>query len=286
MRRVEGLKELAGDYGALLCDVWGVLHNGIAAFPAAVDAIARFRAAAGPVILVTNAPRPSAPIRAQLSGLGVPESAYDGLVTSGDVTRRLIAARPGVRLLHIGTDRESTFYEGLDVVFAGEADAELISCTGLYEDATETPEDYRPLLTRLAARGLPMVCANPDLVVERGDRLVYCAGSLARLYAELGGEAILVGKPHRPIYEAAEALVAALGGRNPLAVGDGLLTDIRGAVDNRVPALFIAGGIHAHEFGPPAAPDPARIAARLAAEKLTAVAYMPKLAWDRASEPA
>ncbi len=126
MRRIHGLSGLIGEYDSLLCDVWGVLHNGVAAFPAAVDAIARFRRAAGPVVLITNAPRPSAPIRAQLKELGVPDDAYDGLVTSGDVTRRLIAERPGVRLFHIGPERDLSFYEGLDVVFAAEAEAELI----------------------------------------------------------------------------------------------------------------------------------------------------------------
>ncbi len=146
MRRVHGLQVLAGEYDALLCDVWGVLHNGVAAFPAAVDAITRFRRVAGPVVLVTNAPRTSQPIRAQLQQLGVPDDAYDGLVTSGDVTRRLIAERPGVRILHVGPERDLSFYEGLDVALAPEAEAEIICCTGLLDDNIETPEDYRALL--------------------------------------------------------------------------------------------------------------------------------------------
>jgi HAD superfamily hydrolase (TIGR01459 family) len=282
MRRIHGLSGLIGEYGSLLCDVWGVLHNGVAAFPAAVDAIARFRRAAGPVVLITNAPRPSAPIRAQLKELGVSGEAYDGLVTSGDVTRRLIAERPGVRLFHIGPQRDLSFYEGLDVVFAAEAEAELLSCTGLFDDTVETPADYRPLLERLLRRGLPMVCANPDIVVERGDRLVYCAGALARLYDELGGEAILVGKPHAPIYAAAKRQIAELGGSRPLAIGDGLATDIRGAVDNGIPALFVTGGIHAADFGPVLEPDGERVASRLKAEGLAAVAYVPALVWDGA----
>ena len=279
MRRVAGLKELVGDYDSLFCDVWGVLHNGVAAFPPAVDAITRFRDT-GPVILITNAPRPSGPVRQQLRKLGVPDTAYDGLVTSGDVTRALIAERPGARLFHIGPERDMTFYEDLDVTLAPEAEAKLVSCTGLFDDDAETPDDYRALLMRLVDRGLPMICANPDIVVERGERLVYCAGALAQLYTELGGEAVLVGKPHRPIYDAVRALIAERDCIRPLVIGDGLPTDIRGAVDNGLPALFVTGGIHAADFGPPDAPDGARVAARLAAEGLSAIAYIPALVWD------
>lgn len=282
MRRVGGLKELTGEYQALLCDVWGVLHNGVAAFAAASDALARFRREVGPVVLLTNAPRPAGLIAAQIRGLGVPDEAYDTIVTSGDVTRDVIAARPGVKLLHIGAERDLSFYEGLDATLVEEDAAELVSCTGLFDDTVEAPEDYRALFERLVARGLPMVCANPDLVVERGGTLVYCAGALARLYAELGGEAKLVGKPHAPIYTAAAERLAALGAGPALAIGDGLPTDIRGAVDNAVPVLFVTGGIHAADFGPHHDPDGERVAARLAAEGLHAVAYIPALVWDGA----
>jgi HAD superfamily hydrolase (TIGR01459 family) len=282
MRRISGLRELAGEYDALLCDVWGVLHNGVAAFPGAVDALTRFRDGGGRVVLVTNAPRPNPPIRLQLQGLGVPDEAYDSLVTSGDVTRNVIEARPGVKVLHVGADRDLSFYDGLDAKLVSEADAELISCTGLFDDNVETPEDYRKLFQRLLARKLPMVCANPDLVVERGHRLIYCAGALARLYGEMGGEAILVGKPHPPIYTAAKRAVAKLGATRILAVGDGLPTDIRGAVDNGVPVLFVTGGIHAQDFGPHHAPDGERVASRLHAEGLSAVAYIPSLVWEGA----
>ncbi len=260
--------------------MWGVLHNGIAAFPAAVDAISRFRRAAGPVILITNAPRPSPSVRPQLRALGVPDESYDAIVTSGDVTRGLIAARPGVKIFHIGSPRQLPFYEGLDVAFVAEADAELVSCTGLVDDETETPEDYRDLLQRFVSRRLPMVCANPDIVVEHGGKLIFCAGALARLYEDLGGEAILAGKPHAPIYDAARKKLAELGGKKLLAVGDGLPTDIRGAVDNGLPALFVTGGIHAADFGPAGEPDAARVEQRLATEGLVAAAYIPTLCWD------
>jgi ribonucleotide monophosphatase NagD (HAD superfamily) len=161
-----------------------------------------------------------------------------------------------------------------------------VSCTGLLDDTAEEPEDYRPQFERLIGRGLAMVCANPDIVVERGERLVYCAGALARLYGELGGTAILAGKPHAPIYDAAKAHVAGLGGRRLLAVGDGLPTDIRGACANGVPALFVTGGIHAADFGPAAEPDGLRVGARLEAEGLAAIAYIPALAWNGAGRSA
>jgi HAD superfamily hydrolase (TIGR01459 family) len=279
MRRIQGLADIAGDYDALLCDVWGVLHNGVRAFPNAVEALEKFRRGGGGVVLVTNAPRPSPPIRQQLKDIGVPDDAYDALVTSGDVTRNVIAARPGVKVLHVGHERDLAFYEGLDAKLVPEAEAELISCTGLFDDTVETPENYRALFQRLVARRLPMVCANPDIVVERGDRLIYCGGALARLYSEMGGEATLVGKPHAPIYAAAKKRLAEFGARRILAVGDGLPTDIRGAVENGVPVLFVTGGIHAADFGPHANPDGERVAARLHAEGLSAVAYIPTLTW-------
>jgi len=280
MRRVEGLKALVGEFDALICDVWGVLHNGVVAFPAAVDAIRHFRAEGGPVVLVTNAPRPTPSVRTQLRALGVSDDSYDAIVTSGDVTRGLIASRPGVKLFHVGPPRDLAFYEGLEVALVAEDAAELVSCTGLVDDEKETPDDYRESLQRFVTRGLPMVCANPDIVVERGHKLVFCGGALARLYEDLGGEAILVGKPHAPIYDAARTKLAELGGRKPLAVGDGLGTDIRGAVDNGLPALFVTGGIHAADFGPVDRPDEALVAKRLATEGLHAVAYVPTLRWD------
>ena len=280
MQRIAGLNELAGSYDSLLCDVWGVLHNGVAAFPGAVEALSRFRAGGGRVVLVTNAPRPSGPIREQLRALKIPDDAYDAIVTSGDVTRIAIEERPRARLLHLGPDRDLPLYDGLDAQFVAEPQAELVSCTGLLDDVTETPEDYRALFQRLAVRGLRLVCANPDLVVERGDKLFYCAGALAQLYAELGGEVVLVGKPHAPIYHAACEVIADLGASRTLAIGDGLPTDIRGAVENGFPVLFVTGGIHSADFGPVDEPDAERVAARLEAEGLSAVAFMPHLAWN------
>ena len=242
--RVAGLSELAASYDGVLCDIWGVLHNGVEAFPGAIDALQRFRKERGPVVLVTNAPRPAGPIMEQLRVLRVPQGTFDGLVTSGDVTRSVLAERPGACVFHIGPDRDLSFYDDLDVVLTGEEQAELISCTGLFDDTRETPDDYQALLERLAARNLPMVCANPDIVVERGNVLVYCAGAIARLYEDIGGEVILVGKPHAPIYASAKKMLAELGASRILAIGDGLPMALGAAVacpDRPVVALQADG---------------------------------------------
>ena len=198
---------LAGDYDVVLCDVWGVVHNGVAAAADAGDALARFRARGGTVVLITNAPRPGERVaRLTLDRLGVPRAAYDGIVSSGDVTRALIAARAGARVFHIGPERDLALFEGLDAPKAALEHADYVVCTGLYDDTVETPHDYRDVIARMRARSLPMICANPDEVVERGDKLVYCAGAIADPYAAAGGEVIYAGKPYRPIYDQALAI--------------------------------------------------------------------------------
>ncbi|ADZ71858.1 TIGR01459 family HAD-type hydrolase [Polymorphum gilvum] len=282
---VSGLGALAPDYSGILCDVWGVLHNGVTAFPDAHGALQRFREeAGGAVILITNAPRPAAPIHDQLAGFGVTRAAYDDVVTSGDVTRHLLIENLDRKVVHMGPERDMPLYEGLDIALTGDDAAELISCTGLIDDERETPDDYRDRLTRLAARGLPMICANPDIVVERGERLIWCAGALARLYEDLGGTVTILGKPHKPIYSAALARLqdiqgAAFDRNRVLAIGDGLPTDIRGAVSQDLDVLFITAGIHAADFGPSEAPDEALIRRRLAEEGLSARAAVPRLRW-------
>ena len=282
---VSGLEALSADYSAVLCDVWGVLHNGVAAFEHAHKALRAFREeTGGVVVLITNAPRPAPPVREQLEQLGVLNEAYDDIVTSGDVTRELLAQNAGSKVLHIGPDRDLTVYEGTGVDLGTEAEAEILCCTGLFDDVTETPDDYRDRLQALADRGLPMICANPDIVVERGEHLIWCAGALARLYEDLGGTVMIVGKPHAPIYAAALSRVAKASGkdidkRQVLAIGDGLPTDIRGAVSQDIDVLFISGGIHASDFGATDAPDEQLIRRRLAEEGLTARAAVPRLVW-------
>ncbi|WP_029006559.1 TIGR01459 family HAD-type hydrolase [Azorhizobium doebereinerae] len=280
-----GLSAIAGDYDLILCDVWGVIHNGLAAFPAACDALERARAGGATVLLVSNAPRPNAFVRTMLDGMGVQRAAYDGIVTSGDVTRAVLSAQPGVRIFHLGPQRDLGTYEGLDLVSTDLPEASLVVCTGLLNDDVETPEDYREMLTGMRARDLGFICANPDIVVERGDKLIYCAGALAQLYDELGGASVYCGKPHPPIYAEALARLETLGRPVPapsrvLAIGDALRTDIIGAAGAGFDSLFISSGIHAVELKSEhgAAPDMAAVAQLFAAGPAPR-AVMPRLSW-------
>ncbi|UMY18766.1 TIGR01459 family HAD-type hydrolase [Methylobacterium organophilum] len=253
------LSAIAADYDLILCDVWGVLHDGTVGHRAAGEALIRFRGLEGSrarrVILVSNAPRPWPGVQTILDGYGVPREAYDAILTSGDLTRRLIAAHPAARVYHLGPDRDRPIFEGLDLTLVGEEAADLVVCTGLFDDDTETAEDYRDSLARLHARGVPMICANPDLVVERRKRLIPCAGLIAAAYAEIGGAVTYAGKPYAPVYAAALAMAADLdGGVAPdtariLAIGDAIRTDIAGAAGAGIPSLLVARGIHAEELG-------------------------------------
>jgi HAD superfamily hydrolase (TIGR01450 family) len=265
----------------LLCDVWGVVHNGEWAFQAASAALARARERGLAVVLITNAPRPAPEVIAQLQSLGVPREAWDAVVTSGDVTRDLIAAGPR-RLFHLGPERDEVIFDGLDVELVEEADASGVVCTGLFDDEAEGPQDYAATLRRLRSHDLPFICANPDIVVERGERLIWCAGALARDYALLGGRTLIAGKPHRPIYEAALQAAGKVLGRDvaikeTLAIGDGMLTDIKGAADMGLDVLYVSGGIHAREYGDGGGPDPQRLAAFLEAHGRRPVAVIPAL---------
>jgi HAD superfamily hydrolase (TIGR01459 family) len=240
---------LAPSYDAWICDIWGVLHNGVRAFEAAGEACRSFRREGGTVLLLSNAPRPAAEVQRQLERLGVPREAYDGIVTSGDLTRRLIRDHPAQKVLHVGPDRDRPIFAGLEVQFADEETADLIVCSGLVDDERETPLDYVPMLERLIARRIPMICANPDLKVERGERLIYCAGALAEVYESLGGAVTYAGKPHAPVYRLAFERIAELRGRpvpaaRILAIGDVIRTDIAGAAGMGLDSVFIASGIH------------------------------------------
>ncbi|HEY6633453.1 MAG TPA: TIGR01459 family HAD-type hydrolase [Rhizobiaceae bacterium] len=280
-RTIASLEEISGRYAAVLCDVWGVLHNGVAHFAQAAAALAAARERGLAVVLVTNAPRPHEGVEAQLASLAVPEAAWDRIVTSGDVTRELVSAGPR-RIFHLGPDRDLSLYDGLDIEIVEEFEADSVVCTGLFDDEIETPDDYAEMLRRLRARNLPMVCANPDIVVERGDRVVWCGGALARDYGLLGGRTLVAGKPHPPIYAAAMKAASEVLGREvrreeALAVGDGMLTDIKGAADNGIDALYVSGGIHARDYGHPDDPEPAKLQAFLDKHGFAPVATMPKL---------
>lgn len=281
-----GLSTIADTYSGILCDVWGVVHNGVRVNPGAQEALTRFREGGGRVVLITNAPRPAAPIYEQLDSLGFPRNAYDSIVTSGDVTRDLLMRRGGGEVIHIGPERDFSLYDGTGLTLVEDdtaADGGLISCTGLFDDTSETPEDYHERFRALIARGFSMVCANPDIVVERGHTLIWCAGALARDYARLGGEVSILGKPYKPIYDMALAELARLGGGEDrakvLAIGDGLPTDIKGALDQKLDVIFITAGIHAAEFGDAEMPDGELVRDRLKDEGLTARGAMPRLTW-------
>lgn len=278
---IGSLADLSDSYSAILCDVWGVVHNGERHFPAAALALETARAAKLPVVLITNSPRRSADVVAQMNAIGVPPAAYDRVVTSGDVTRDLIAEGPR-QIFHIGADRDFTLYDGLDVELVEEFEASGIVCTGLFDDEVEKPEDYAELLRRLRARNLPFICANPDIMVERGERMIWCAGALARDYARLGGRTLIAGKPYAPVYDVALKEVAGLLGRTVergrvLAIGDGMMTDVKGAADNGFDVLYVSGGVHARDYGDPLQPDPARLQAFLEKHGYRPVAVIPRL---------
>ena len=253
LRFVERLRDVVDGVEVILSDIWGVVHNGLEAFPEACAALQTYRQRGGTVILITNAPRPADSVQRQLHKLGVADDAYDAIVSSGDLTRQFVADHPGKKMFWIGMERHNSVHRGLDPVIAPLEEADYIVCTGLFDDETESAEDYRDMMLQARARKLPLVCANPDIVVERGDRLIYCAGAIAELYRELGGEVIFYGKPHRPIYERAMALAAERRGRptpldRVLAIGDSVRTDLTGALGFGIDCLFVTRGIHSEEF--------------------------------------
>lgn len=281
---IDHFSPLAARYDVLLCDVWGVVHNGVVSFPAACDALARFRAAGGTVVFITNAPRPGAVVVRQLARLGVPPESYDAIVSSGDVTRAVIARRPGESVFHLGPERDRSIFAGLDVVLRPVETADYVVCSGLFDDTVETPEDYAPLLATMRSRHLFMVCGNPDVVVERGDKLVYCAGAIADAYRALGGEVLYAGKPHRPIYDEALARATALRSRETalgrvLAIGDSVRTDLTGANALGIDCLFVTSGIHSEELGARERPDAAALDAIFKAASVTPKAVMRRLVW-------
>ena len=255
IRQIAGLSEISDRYDLILCDIWGVLHNGVASFAQASEALVSFRRRGGAVILISNAPRPSPPVARQVLKLGVSPDAFDAVVTSGDVTIGLMEQQGGDRVLHIGPERDLTLLDavadanGARPSLVSLEDAQYALCTGLRNDETETLEDYEPELRAMAIRDMAMICANPDIVIHRGDALIYCAGALARRYEELGGSVVYAGKPYAPIYDRALALAEHIRGApieksRVLAIGDGMRTDIAGAVRAGLDVLFVTGGIH------------------------------------------
>ncbi len=270
-RIISHLAEISHHYDAVLCDVWGVIHNGRAAYPDACKALTEFRALGKLVILISNAPRPSSIIPGQLEHLKVRRDAWDAIVTSGDATRAEIERR-GPRGYKIGPSKDEGLYDGLPVDFRPIESADYVICTGLRDDLTEPPESYRPELAALAARNLPFICANPDRVVQFGGHLIPCAGALADIYEELGGEVIMAGKPFSPIYELTIAAAEAAAGKSLdrarlLCIGDGVQTDVAGAFNQKLDCLFVAAGIHAKELSGADGLESLKVDAFLAANK-------------------
>lgn len=246
---IDGIRELAESTDAWLVDVWGVMHNGVEAFADAAHACAEFRRAGGYVVLLTNAPRPGPAVVAQISRIGVPQGAYDAVLSSGDVTRGLVTEWRGKNIHHLGPDRDRGIFEGIDIKFATSIEADIVVVTGLLDDNTETPDDYAITLKSFRRRNVAMLCANPDIRVERGERIVYCAGALAEAYEQLGGDVVYAGKPHLPIYELALHMVndgrgEAVAKERVIAIGDGLNTDIAGAAAAGLRSVFVASGLH------------------------------------------
>lgn len=276
-----GLRAIASEFDGILCDVWGVLHNGQKVFPQAIEALRTYKdERTAPVILITNAPRPAHEIQEHLDRLGVPRDCYDGIVSSGGATQALLQQDSEIRIYHIGPDKNLGLFDGVNHTLVPAEEADVIVCSGLNNREVEHPEDYRSQFESLLKLDLPLICANPDVVAEDGDKLVWCGGALAQLYDRIGGKTVITGKPFLPIYENAMALLqkhvhAPLQKDRILTIGDGLPTDIKGAMAAGLAALFITDGIHAKDL----AGRPEAVAPRLEQEELVAHAFMGRLAW-------
>jgi len=253
LRFIDHARELTASADIILSDIWGVVHDGLKGFPEACAALLEFRQRGGTVILITNAPRPADSVQRQLRKMNIADETYDAIVSSGDLTRNYVAAHLQNSVFQIGPARDNPMFRGFDVKFAPLESAGYILCTGPFDDEVETAEDYREMMTEARKRNLTFICANPDIVVERGDRLIYCAGAIAELYRELGGEVIFYGKPHAPIYDRALEIAEAKRGKPTpksriLAIGDSVRTDLTGANAMGIGCLFVTRGIHSADF--------------------------------------
>ena len=285
---IASLADTGSRYNAVFCDLWGCLHDGKTPFPAAVAALQGFRARGGRVLLLTNAPRPRGSVVAQLDRMGVPRDAWDEVVTSGDAAQyAMLDGAVGRRIYFIGADKDEPFFTDLPADAPGSVtrvtldQAQGVVCTGLRDDLTETPDDYRAELLAARTRGLPFLCANPDIIVDYGDKRLFCAGALAAAYEQAGGTALYFGKPHPPIYDLARRrLIPLLDDADPaiLCIGDGINTDIQGGLGEDLDTLFVTGGINAADFGPnPDAPDPSLLDAWLEGRQLATTLAIGKL---------
>ncbi|ETR78489.1 haloacid dehalogenase [Afipia sp. P52-10] len=278
------LRDVIDGVDVILSDIWGVVHNGLEAWPDACAALTKFRQRGGKVVLITNAPRPAPSVQRMLRRLHVADDVYDAIVSSGDLTRSYIEEHRSQTVFHIGPERDHSLFEGFGVRFGDVESADYIVCSGLFDDETETAEDYRATLTCARERDLFFVCANPDIVVERGEKLIFCAGALAELYASLGGKVLFAGKPHPPIYQralrlAAEAGATAVTPAHVLTIGDSVRTDLEGANGGGFRCVFVTSGIHANELGERANPDAESVAKLFKGASKPPFAVTPKLMW-------
>lgn len=284
MTALAGLRAIAEGYDVILSDVWGVVHNGVAAHPTAVEALVNFRKKGGRVVLITNAPRPSPSIIEMLDRLGVTREAYDDIVSSGDATRAVLADYRGKAVHYVGPPEENDgLFEGLDIRISGPEEASAIVVTDLDND-DDTPDVYNDRVTIWLRRNLPLIAANPDRIVEHGDRLIYCGGALADLYEARGGMIVMVGKPYRPIYAEALRLAEKAAGRTVdrsriLAIGDSVRTDAIGAAGAGLDLLFITGSIHAAELDAFGNPDPDAVVRLVSPSGANLAGYMARLGW-------
>ena len=277
---IRSLDDIDPGYRVLYCDLWGCLHDGVRVFPAAAEALERFRARGGAVVLLTNSPRPAGSVARQLESLGAPRGCYDLIVSSGDAAQAaMVAGQFGRRVYHIGPERDLVFFEDaegrpFDIARVPLEEAEGIVCTGLFDDRLETPADYRATILYGKTRGLKLLCANPDVIVDVGDRRIYCAGAIAEAYTEAGGRSYYFGKPHPPIYALAREKLLAIGVEarpdETLCIGDGIATDVAGAMGEELDVLFVAGGLAAEETGttPDGGPEAGLLDAYLVAARL------------------
>ncbi|MTH79368.1 TIGR01459 family HAD-type hydrolase [Paracoccus aestuariivivens] len=255
---INSLADISADYDVLFCDLWGCLHNGVEPYPAAVQALRAFRAKGGRVVLLTNAPRPQHYVVAQLDRMGVPRDAWDAVVSSGDAAQdAMFAGAVGRKVWAISVAKDEGFFADIPEEWKDAPaierveleEAEGIVCTGLFDEVNETPDDYRAPLMLAKEKGLKLLCANPDIIVDLGETRLYCAGALAEYYEDMGGTSLYFGKPHAPIYDLARRKLGLDEDTRILAVGDGIATDIRGAAGEGIDALFITGGLAFDQFG-------------------------------------
>ncbi|WP_373050329.1 TIGR01459 family HAD-type hydrolase [Thalassovita aquimarina] len=276
---ISALSEVSDRYDALFVDLWGCVHNGVTAYPEAVAALQAYRKKGGIVVLVTNSPKPRLGVVEQLKIFGVPEDAYDTIATSGDSARAaMFEGAVGHKVYFMGEwQRDAEFFEPLhilenpvDITRVPLTEAEGIVCCGP-NDPMADPDVNRADFLYAKTKGLKLLCANPDIVVDRGEVREWCAGALARLYTQMGGESLYFGKPHPPIYDLARRRLAALnpeiGDSAILAIGDGVHTDIQGAMGEDIASLFISGGLAREDTKTTHQPDAQALEAYLSREK-------------------